>query len=211
MTGRRLWIGGGLLVIVVVLVLGWFFAISPTLDRAGVADLARQGVEQQNRLLGAQNAAMNGLDEAALRARVEEIAAEFPPELQAPELIRQLGAAVTGAGASIISLGIGDAQAFGAAGASTTTGSSGGSSTATASPTSGADAAAATKAGFVIVPLTIGLSGSRDAVLAAVTALQALPRNVLVTGVSVSEAAGTAAGGSAAPSASISALVWVLP
>ncbi len=195
MTGRRLWIAGGLLAIIAILALGWLLVVSPVFDATASNDVVRSGVEQQNALQRSQIAAFGRVDQDALDKDLAALAVEFPDAVDAPGLIAEVSGAVDDSGATLTNLQISDPQVFSGLPAAVDGGA--------ALPVPANAATTVVTGGLLVIPLQVSVNGDRDAVLAIAGRLDALPRRLLVTAVT------TTAG--AKPTGQLTVLAWALP
>jgi len=179
-----------------VLAAGWFLVIKP--QRAHAADLRTQtqGVNANNAKLRSQVAQLRQQqkDLPAQQKQLSQIATKVPDNPALPSLIRQLSAAADGAGVDLLSLAPGQpAIAAAPAGAATTT---------TATTSTGSSASAAVSAPLATIPLTVQVQGTYFNVEQFFSAVESLSRSMLVTGFSLTPAAGTAgSAGAGAPGA----------
>lgn len=229
MNARRVWAIGGVLAIVLVLVAGWFLAISPQLAAAASADRSRKAIEDEHAILQSQVARMANIDADALEEELEALSARVPAVIDEPALLREFQAIVGGVGATITGVTFSDPTYFvpattGAAPADTATeepdadaesGSDGAAESeapeeAPPAPAPGAtlplddaDLQLATQAGLVAVRVQLAVAGELDQVLAASHALQALPRILLQPNLNFSR--------SEPPAGTIDLVIWVLP
>lgn len=171
MTNNRIWVMGGVLVIVAVLALAVLLGVKPQLDAAQASRSERESVEQLNAQKTAELASLKEefthLDEVA--AQVAELRKAVPSTPDLDTLTGQLAAMQAATGVTITSYTPSDPTVF----------------------TPAADIAAqvpptidATR--FVTIPVTISISGTRKADLAFVNALQTGERLFLVTSVTIS-------------------------
>ena len=114
MSARRLWQIGGSLVVVAILVLGWFAAVSPVLAEATQNELDRAAVAEQNAVheatLASLKAEYQNIDE--LRLQLDEFAAAIPADTAMPALVRDIAAAAAASGVVISAIRSEDAVDF---------------------------------------------------------------------------------------------------
>jgi hypothetical protein len=175
---RRVWIGGGVLLALLILVAGWFLAINPELSSAD--SLHSQADTAQTGNLAAQ-AKLNALKAKSQQSGelVQQLTAAvdaLPPETALPSLTRQLSAQAHAAGVTVSSITIG---ASGAAGAP-----------------AGAPAANSTAGGgLVSTSVTLAVDGTLAHQLAFLHAVQVDgPRRALVTSTQVTPSTGGTSG-----------------
>ncbi|NYF09627.1 Tfp pilus assembly protein PilO [Leifsonia sp. AK011] len=114
MNARRLWQIGGSLVIVAILVLGWFVAVAPVLAEAAGNEADRAEVADQNSVHEATLASLKAEYEniAALRAQLDELAIAIPADTAQSDLVRDISAAAAASGVVISTIRFEDAATF---------------------------------------------------------------------------------------------------
>lgn len=189
---RRMWLGGGAAVAVLILVVAWLLAINPQLSAASSNRDQTTAADQQNQVLQKRNddlAAKNG-DKGALQAGLAAALAQLPSDGALPAFTRQLSAQAKAADVVLSSVIVGAATPLaGAAGAAPATTAAPASP---ASPAAGASTAAAAPAatGLVQMIITISATGLGRHDLAFLRAIQwSGPRRALVTNVQLAPTA----------------------
>ncbi|QNK80363.1 hypothetical protein [Nakamurella sp. PAMC28650] len=199
MTGRsqnrRLWLGGGAAVAILILVVGWFFVISPQLSAtASIRDQA-DSAQVQNSVLQAKNSKLKKENDnvATPRAGLAAALAELPSDGGLPAFTRQLSAQATANSVSLTSVIVGGvlpvagAVAAPAAAATTETGTAAG---ATAAP------AATSAGGLMQIPVSLVVTGLGKNDIAFLKALQVTgPRRALVSAIQLAPSGGGTATG----------------
>jgi hypothetical protein len=208
-TGSLQWVVGTAVVCVLALVASWLLLLGPMLDGAqAIRDQAAQ-LDAGNDALRASVEALRD-DFAHLDQYSTELAAlrsQLPSEARLSDLTREVAAAATTAGVTVVGLDVAaavtvDSEAIAAAGEAAAAAATA-AGTAAATP-AGGDAAAATAGaaatatvpsgtvtpppveGMIAVPLTITVAGSVEPARAFLTQLQTgLQRQLLVTTLSV--------------------------
>jgi len=226
MTARRLWTIGGVVVIVAVLLLGWFLAISPMLSSVTSNDRSRREVEGTNAVLETQLATLSGIDAEALLAELGRLGEGIPGVIDEPALLRTFQDATAAVGATITSLTLSDPEPFipSSAGRQPEEGESAAEGDAEPSPGATpppaeaqpaegpparslpideADLALAAQS-LLVLRVQLSIEGDANQALALADILQHAPRRMLVTQVSGDPAAEP-------PTATLQILVWILP
>jgi hypothetical protein len=212
---EKLWIGGSGAVATLIIVVGYFFLISPqraqTSSVQEQVDSARlQGLSLQTRIttLTSQTRRMATYKK---ELRAAQQALPSGDDLNAtPDLLRSLQAIGAATSTSVSSLTVGTPAALTAPVAPAAT-----SPTAAASSTSSAATAAtgaAPAAALYTVAITADVSGSTSGLTAFLTRLQTRqPRAVLVTGVTLGAHAASGAAGSGRSSLTLTMTAFVRP
>jgi hypothetical protein len=199
MTGRsqnrRLWLGGGAAVAILILVVGWFFVISPQLSAtASIRDQA-DSAQVQNSVLQAKNSKLKKENDnvATLRAGLAAALAELPSDGGLPAFTRQLSAQATANSVSLTSVIVGGVLPV--AGAVAAPAAAAAAETGTAA--TGTTAAAATSAGGLMqIPVSLVVTGLGKNDIAFLKALQVTgPRRALVSAVQLAPSGGGTATG----------------
>ncbi|WP_129338931.1 hypothetical protein [Cellulomonas endophytica] len=225
------WVAGSGVVCLGALVGSWLLVLGPMMDAAAATHDRADDVRAQNAVLAGR------LDEVAtefagidgLRAQLAELRLQLPADAALTALSREVAAAASGAGVTLVAVEVADAVDL-AGGPGTTSTSVPVDPTVPGSDDAGSEGsggevattatavAAAVPAGRVAVPVTTTVEGSVDGVRAFVRALQTgLERQLLVTslGVSALEPSGGEDGAPAAAAGDIRAVVgtwaFVLP
>jgi len=191
MNSKRIWYLLGGVLAVAIIALGWFLGASPSMSQAALNDQARADVDTQN---DAQQAALVTTKAqfariGDLRAQLATMQLSIPGAADVDDLFDQITAMAASAGTSVTSISAGEAEPYGTSGApgsgsaapapapSATPAPSG---TPAPAPTAGAGGATGATAGaagaapsdLFMIPVTITLTGGRDAAVAMVDALQ---------------------------------------
>lgn len=108
---KRVWLGGGLLLVVVILALGWFVVVSPVLTETASTRDQIESVRLQNSALAAKNASLKAAndDVAALRDSLAAALAELPADSGLPSFTRQLSGQATAHSVVLTSVVVGAA------------------------------------------------------------------------------------------------------
>ena len=194
---KRLWLGGGAAIAVLIVVAGWFFVINPELTAAASYRDQTDAAAQQNAVLQAKNAKLmieNG-QAATLREGLAASLAELPFDSGLPEFTRQVSAQATASSVALTSVVVGGAAAVppaaGDVAATTAAAATDAATTTAATPT-----AAAATTGLVAIPITLVATGLGSDLTAFITAIQVDgPRRALVTDSQMAPAGGDAAAG----------------
>jgi hypothetical protein len=168
---------------------GWFLAVEPQLAVASANDLQRQSIDSTNTQNRAELARLQAqfakLDD--MKASLATLQDSIPAKADTTDFIRDLNTSASGAGATITSITVGDAQAYAPPAAATIAGDAG-SATATATATPSASASAApvtttpaapaphtdpsiTASNFIVIPVTVAFDAGGDANALAFTKL----------------------------------------
>jgi Tfp pilus assembly protein PilO len=194
------WVAGGAGVLALVLVAGWFLAVSP--QRSAMADTEESITQAQGSAttLSARVAQLKqqyaSLPE--LQAELASLQVQLPGDPALPELVRALRSAAQSTGAELTGLTPGAPQALGSAPGAATPPA--GDAAATPAPTSTAAADTTTVAtgaaapagsnGLLEVPVTITATGSYAALQDFLAAVQRQQRLLLVSGTSYTPGGG---------------------
>lgn len=191
----RLWLGGGALGCVLLLVAGWFLLIQP--KRADAAQ-SREALSSQQQANDRSRAKLDQLKSQfaslpAKRAELAKIRQAMPSDVAEASLQRELDTLAKGSGTTVLSVTDGDQTAF-TAGASATTGASASSASsassavdAEGSPSSGGSTSSGAASGVSTMPVTISALSSFAGSQAFLQKLQdKMPRAFLVTGLNLS-------------------------
>src|SRR6478752_3149796 len=94
---KRLWLGGGAVVAVVIVLIGWFGVIGPELSAAAATRDQADSARMQNVTLQAKNTKLKAQndDVATLRASLANALAALPSDGGLPEFTRQISAQAT--------------------------------------------------------------------------------------------------------------------
>jgi hypothetical protein len=171
---RRVLLGGGALVTVLILAIGWFALIGPRLSATADANSQRESVELSNSQLQARVAALRKLsaDPQALVASLSAALKALPMDSDVASFQRQISDEATATGVEISSVTVGDPSAV-----------------------QGATGQAAAPAQWMQVPVTLLTSGPAASQAKFLDGLQyTISRRALVSSVSVTPASGATAG-----------------
>ena len=207
MTGRsqnrRLWLGGGAAVAILIMVVGWFFVISPQLSATAAIRDQADSAQLQNSVLQAKNSKLRKENDnvATLRAGLAAALAELPSDGGLPSFTRQLSAQATANSVSLTSVLVGAvlpvAGAVAAPAAASTT------ETGTAAGTTTAAPAATSAGGLMQIPVSLVVTGLGKNDIAFLKALQVTgPRRALVSAIQLAPSGGGAATGITVPARS---------
>lgn len=173
------WVAGAVVLSLVVVALGWFLAIAPTLASAGAAHAEAETSDTRNAQLQVQLTALEQqfaeLD--TTKAELAAMHAQVPTTDGLADYTRTLQAVAEATGVTVLGIEAGDPEqvvpAVPVADAAAATGSEEADETAAAEESDGTDPAAAAPvaegpqpiAGFVGLPMRISVVGSSEAVL----------------------------------------------
>ena len=178
---RRLWLGGGAAVAVLIVVIGWFFVIDPELSAAASTREEVESARVQNVVTQAKNDMLKAQNDtlAALRLNLADLLAALPSDDGLPEFTRQLSKQA-GTSVDLSSIVIGATTPV--AGAVTATGGIAATgSTAETGATPGAAVTPGASNGLVQTTVTVAADGLGSDLLAFLQKVQTGPRRVLVT------------------------------
>ncbi len=184
--GQR-WMIGGALVAVLILVVGWFFVVSPvrsktTDQKAQTADLDAANAQLQVKLnqLVTQNKSVTDK-----QAELSNIGAEVPSDPHLPQLIRSLSASAGDSGVDMVSLTPTAPSAPSSAGSSVTLGTTGTSSTTSAAGGSGAVTPTphAASASYQTIAVALTLNGDYSGIEEFLQHLQTMKRIFVVNSI----------------------------
>jgi Tfp pilus assembly protein PilO len=188
-TRTRQWSVGTALLVVLMLVAGWFLLISP--KRSEAADLQAQTTAQmaqnaslQNQIAVLQSQAKNL---PAQQAELAAIRQHLPDNPALPGLVRSLTDAATKSGVTLVSLAPSTPSAAPAAKTTTPSGTTTAPATGTGQSAAAA-AAAAAGATLTMVPITVTVTGSYYDTELFLNKVEGLTRSFLVTGFTVAPA-----------------------
>ena len=229
MTGNRLWTLGSVVLIVAIVAMGWLLAISPMLTQADAARLQAQTIDAQNasQQVSTTKLAASFAKLPELEATLATLQKAIPEDADLDTFLDGMQKTADATGVVVNSYTAAEAVAYGGgsitaapaqpAGASPSPSPSpspDSGSTGSVAPAVPADPAGALAGKLFTVPVTLGLKGSPEQVMAFTRAMQESSRFFLVTDVSFaggSGATGTVAGSlfvlraSAAPGATTGA------
>lgn len=188
MTGNRMWMLGVTLAAVVIVALGWLFAISPMLAQAELASSQAESTTAQNTTQQIALARLKGQYDKLpeLKADLTNLQVAVPETVNLDDFLDQLQQLAQSAGVTITTFTAAEATPYGgaeaAAGSTASNSSSSGSTSTDASKTtSSSSAAAGVKARLFSVPISIAVKGSPEQVMAFTDASQKGERFFLVT------------------------------
>ncbi len=197
----RLWTVIGAFGAIAILAATWFLAVSPRITEAQLADSSREQAEAQNVVLAAELQRLQAQfdDIETLRGDLAELQQALPPDLRSSDFVRQLNTLAAETGVTLSSIVIQGAGVFVPSGGSVVEQQPDATGDATESETPPADVAPIQTVpvapgvdadNFVLIPIAIEASGSYDAVVAFLEAVQQGTRLVLVdrAGISTAEA-----------------------
>jgi hypothetical protein len=190
---KRVWLTGGAVLAVLIILAGWFLVINPELSAASSNRQQAASADQQNQALQKRNDDLmeKNNDQGALQAGLSAMLAQLPSDGALPEFIRQLSAQASTAGVTLTSVLIGAATPVVAAAQGAPT------AAAPVSPAAGSTTAAvipATSASLVQMTITINATGLGRHDLAFLRAIQWNgPRRALVTAVALVPVVGSTA------------------
>jgi hypothetical protein len=180
---KRLWLGGGAVVAVVIVLIGWFGVIGPELSAAAATRDQADSARMQNVTLQAKNTKLKEQndDVATLRASLANALAALPSDGGLPEFTRQISAQATSTSVVLTSIVVAAAAPVAAATAATGTDSTDTRGTTTTGATS------APTAGLLQIAITVKATGLGDDLQAFLNEVQATgPRRALVIAVQLS-------------------------
>lgn len=158
MNRQRLWIIVSIVVTAAVLLMGWFLLIQPMLSAAGEANAERATVASQNQ---AQEALIVKLkaqyaDIDTLRASLADMQSRLPPDAAADDLIAEIDSKAAAGGVTVTSVTVSQPIPF--------------------VPRDGLTTKLVDGTNFLSMQVTIGVSGSNDAVMAFTSSFREGPR-----------------------------------
>lgn len=228
MDANRLWVIGAVLVMVLIVVGGWFLGVQPQLDQAAAATIQRSSIESTNTVNEAmlKKLEADNADIATLRDKLAELSASVPGDPQLPAFYDEVNAIAAANGVVVAGFRTSDAVPYepvkppvvAAVPAAGSTATPTPTATAAATPTPAATPSAGmppvtspliTPTSFAAVPIQLSLTGDSTNILAMVHGLQNARRLFLVNGLttSVPPVGSTIAG----VQATVSGLVYVVP
>ena len=197
---KRLWLGGGAVLALLIVLAGWFMVVNPQLSAASATRDQAAAARDQNATLQTKNSKLKEQndDTGALRSNLSAALAQLPSDGGLPSFTRQLSAQATSASVLLTSVIIGPATPVtGAVGQAVIAPAA---AEASATPAAGATAAAAVPAsGLVQMLITLTATGLGRHDLAFLRAIQWNgPRRALVTAVQLAPSgSGSASAGGA--------------
>jgi hypothetical protein len=205
-TNNRIWIVGAVIVMIAILLMGWFLGASPMLSQAAANDVQRASVESTN---AGQEATLASIKEQfenidALKAELAELQKALPPGSDLSTFIGELHDLEAASGVTITSITAGDAEEFVPAAPlvpevvpeAAAEGADAAAPEAVvpeaevaevdpAVAAAAADAAALPVGEFIVIELTLVVSGTQAQVIDFIDAVQNGNRLFLVTGLTI--------------------------
>ncbi|GAA4177723.1 hypothetical protein [Gryllotalpicola koreensis] len=236
MNANRLWMLGGAVAAVAIVVLGWIVGISPQLQQASAADDQKVSAQSQLQQTELQLTQLKK-DYASigqLKAQLSTLQQSLPGTSQVTDFVRQLAQQSAAAGVAVSSITVGEPTAYAPAASGSAPAASPAPSpsaptpSATAAPSTGptpnATAAAVappvstdplvTSANFVMLPVTLSISGEQAGLMSFTSSVQNQgPRLFLVNKIDLKQGAGAAdsqSGAASDESATLSGFIYVL-
>lgn len=187
MTGNRMWMLGVALAAVVIVALGWLFAISPTLAQADLASAQADNTNAQN---SAQRIALVRLKAQhdklpELQADLAKLQVAIPETVNLDDFLDQLQDLAQATGVTLTTFTAAEATPYGGAEAATQASAAASSSSSTTSNASKTGTASPAQDGvksrLYSIPISVSLKGSPEQVMAFTDASQKANRFFLVT------------------------------
>lgn len=183
---KRVWLGGGLVLVIVILALGWFVVIGPVRTDTALTRDEIESVQLQNTLIEAKNAKLKAQndDVATLRANLAGAVAALPTDGGLPAFTRQLSAQAAAHSVTLTSVVVGASSEVAAS-------DSGAAAAAAPVATDGTTAAApaAATTGLMQTTMTVTAAGLGRDLTGFLSDIQvAGPRRALVTATQVAPA-----------------------
>lgn len=184
---NRLWMAGGALACILMLVAGWFLLIQPKRAEAVDTRLQTESVQQSNEQLRVRIAQLKAQFATlpAKQRQLEEVRRAMPQDIAESTLLREVQALASGTGSTLVSVTSGELTPLGSAASAPAAASPSASSTATASASAGGTTAGAAPVGEGLVqslPVTIVVDAPFASSQAFLQQLQnKMPRAFLVT------------------------------
>jgi hypothetical protein len=204
---KRLWLGGGALLALLIVLFGWFLVIEPQLSAASATRVQAGSIQTQNLVLEARNSQLKLQNDniATLRTDLAAAMAELPSDGGLAEFTRQLSAQATATSVVLNSVAVGAATPVaGIPGSGSDSGTSGSGTADTAESetsdtggTGGSQPAstAAASSGVVQMTITVTATGLGADIVAYIQAIQMTgPRRALVTASQLAPAEGSETG-----------------
>jgi Tfp pilus assembly protein PilO len=189
---KRVWLGGGLVLTVVILLIGWYVVMDPVVSDTAAKRDQIESVQNQNAALGAKNAKLEAADEdvAALRDSLVAALAELPADGGIAAFTRQLSSQASARAVALRSVIVANAAPIDDS----------------ATGKSGAD-------GLLQITVTVSAEGTGAALTAFLSDIQVSgPRRALVTSTQLAPAGpGTAIGPDAQTSLNLTLTVFTAP
>jgi Tfp pilus assembly protein PilO len=197
MSRDRLWAIAAVAGMLVVAIAGWFLGIAPVLQQGSAADAQTASITATNTASAVRLASLKSqfAHIKPLQAKLAVLRQSIPEDAGASVFLQEINTLTAKYGVSLTSVAINSATVYQAPVAATpaTTDASGSTSTSTPTPTptptptttTTTPAAATGVNAFVLVPVSITVSGAFDAVRDFIGAIQSGPRLYLATSVSI--------------------------
>lgn len=211
------WIGGAVVLSLLVVVAGWFLAISPALDAASLSRAQTVDERDRNALLRQQNATLKEqfghLEE--YQAQLAALQVQIPPEGDLSGLTRQIDSLAATAGLTTTVFSATTPQAFVPAVAAPVTDTAaapadGAATEGAATDTAAAAPVAPSYAGLYAVPISLTTVGTYDATVAFLDTLQHSTSRLFLVGTISASAQPDAGAGSGKPATSAGDLETVI-
>ncbi len=193
---KKVWLGGGAVVAVAIVLLGWFVVVNPQLSAALSTRSDTESARAQNVVLEAKNAKLKAENDnvAALRASLATALAQLPSDGGLPEFTRQVSKQASDNKVALTSVTVGGATAVAGAASATATNAAAAATTTAAATT--AAAAAASSTGVVQIAITLSATGLGSNAMKFLKAVQVTgPRRALVTASQLAPSGTGASGG----------------
>lgn len=175
---ERLWIGGAAAVAFLVVLIGWFFLISPQRDETADVEGQVLNAQLQNDTLQARIAKLGGEKKAMAKYKADLLAAQeaLPATSDMSAFLRTVQRIGAASGAKVTSLTVGTATAASPAAAAPAPSGSASTDPAATAPAAGT--------GIQQIPITASVTGTPAALKRFLVQLQSVqPRAVLLTGI----------------------------
>lgn len=196
---NRLWAIGAVILMIVVLVGGWFIGVQPQLAQAAADDMERAGIEAQNQAQLAEIAALTeqNKDFDSIEAEYKKLQKSIPSSANTASFIQSLNSLSDSAGVQVTDITVSDTIAYtvpqSAVPPETPTDGATPAPSETAAPTPTAPTGYVastspliTPDNFVGIKVGVVVKGTYSNALAFVKGLQSGDRLMLVTGISTS-------------------------
>lgn len=181
----NLGVGAGILL---VLLLGWFFGVSPILDQMAAVNAQTLGFQQNNAASGQRLATLKKQFEniAPLEKKLEKLQESIPTDADIAAFLAEINALCAANGVSLTSLTVNDALEYVAPGAVVPPPADPGATpdpSATSDPT--APVTPSPSSGLIAIPVRVSVAGPYGQVMAFTGALQTGKRLLLITSLTV--------------------------
>ena len=197
MTKDRLWIFGGIALVLVIAIGGYFLGISPLLSQATTVAAQTGTITATNAKTQADLASLKtqfaGI--GTLKTKLDTLRGSIPETADASTLLNELAAIAAANSATISSVTVGSATLYNASSGDSTTSAPAATPTSTASPaapaTSPTTPTVTVGGGLTIVPISVAATGSFAAVNAFEGAVQTGTRLFFITNAQIGGDSGT--------------------